>query len=179
MSLMEARRKRELLSEEECVDLLRRTPPTMLYRYIKDYTEEPRDEGKPFQRFMCQYKKNWNDFAAKGEKIYWNDVFERAGISNTYGYKLVSGHKQTLKRDTILRLCLASRMDYYDVLEALRCAGFPTLQAKNARDAVIISAFCRGMTDPTEVSRMLAANGQKELESCCSCAAEEDLRQIG
>ena len=179
MSLREARAMSEVLSEAECIDLLRRTPTSMLYRYIKDYTEEAPEEGKPFQLFMCQYKKRWNELARKEDRIYWNDVFERAGISNTYGYKLISGHKFTLKRDTILRICLACRMDLGNVTEALRCAGLPSLRARNARDAVIIAAFCRGMTDPTEVSRVLEANGQAALEPCGMSAAEEDLRQIG
>lgn len=178
MSYAEARRKSEVLSEAECVDLLRKTPPAMLYRYISSYTEEANEHEKPFQTFMLQYKKRWNEFAERKEKIFWNEVFERAGISNTYGYKLVSGHKSTLKRDTILRLCFACRMDYYDVVEALRCAGLPSLRAKNARDAVLIAAFCAGMTDPTEVSRMLAANGQKALESCGTASEEGELRKI-
>ena len=179
MTVMEARRNGEVMSEAECVDLLRRTPPTMLYRYIRNYTEETREEGKPFQTFMLQYKKKWNMTARKEDRLYWNEVFERAGISNTYGYKLVSGNKTTLKRDTILRLCLACRMNYFDVEEALECACLPLLRAKNARDAVIIAAFCRGMSDPTEVSRMLEANGQRVLEPCCTGSCGNELRKIG
>ena len=183
MSVKEARRKSEVLSEAECVDLLRRTPPTMLYRYLGKYVDEPSETGKPFHDFMFRYKKKWNEDYPGEEHLYWNNVFERAGISNTYGYKLVGGSKTTLKRDTILRLCYACRMDYYDALEALRCAGMPTLRARNARDAVIISAFCRGVSDPVEVSRMLSANGLAELEPCGVVVPDEVMerghRKIG
>ena len=179
MSYMEARRRSEVLSEAECVDVLRRTPTTMLHRYISTYTREPEEEGKPFQVYMCEYKRKRNEAAARNKKIFWNDVFERAGISNTYGYKLISGNKSTTKRDTILRLCFACRMGYCEATEAIRCAGLPALRARNARDAVLIAAFLRGMTDPEEVSRMLVANGQSALETCGVVAVEEDLRQIG
>ena len=179
MSFADAKENGEMLSEAECIDLLRRTPLTMLYRYINEYTDETYETGRSFQVYMNNYRKRRNEMAAKENKLYWNDVFERAGVSNTYGYKLVSGCKQTLKRDTILRICFACGMNYYEAEEALRCAFLPSLRVRDSRDAVIISAFCRGITDPAEVTRMLEANGQRPLDTCCAGAGGSGLRQIG
>ena len=163
---MRKEKTRDMLSEAECLDMIANTPPALMYRYIEKFADEVYVAGISFRNFMYSYKKRRNNCVIGGKKLYWNEIFSRAGLSNTYGYKLVGGHKTTLKRDTILRLCLACEMTPKDAEEALWCSGMPSLRARNPRDAVLISAFGSGIFDPEEVSRLLVANGQKALEEC-------------
>ena len=161
-------KKADILSEAECLRQLSRTSTGMIYTYIQNFTDKMYADRTPFRTFMYRYRQKVNDaVAAPREKLRWNHVFERAGLSNTYGYKLISGKKATLKRDTILRLCFACSMSLSEAEEALSCSCMPSLRARNPRDAVIILAFLKGIDDPEEVSRLLMKNRQSPLEPCC------------
>ena len=91
------------------------------------------------------------------------EVFIAADISETYGYKLISGEKRTRQRDLIIKLCLSSKMDLTETQRALRLYGMSPLYPKIPRDAALIVAVNSGMFDISSVNALLAQNGMEPL----------------
>ena len=109
----------------------------------------------PFADYMRE------KFKEKG--ILQQDVFLAADLPERYGYKLISERKHTTQRDTILRLCLAARLDLNETDEALILYGMAPLYARLARDAVLIAAVQHEMYDLEAVNRLLTRCGQPPL----------------
>lgn len=99
--------------------------------------------------------------AAKGLKR--QDIFQRADLPQKYGYKLLTGESHTRDRDKLLRLFFAMELTFAQVRRALALYGMPALYPKRKRDAILIIAFNRGYTSVDEVNRLLAENGESEL----------------
>ena len=69
------------------------------------------------------------------------EVFLRADISERYGYKLINQEKHTIQRDTILRLCYASKFTLEETQRALKLYGMSPLYVKVKRDAILMKGF--------------------------------------
>ena len=95
-------------------------------------------------------------FKEKG--ILQQDVFLAADLPERYGYKLISGEKQTLQRDTILRICLAAEFTLGETQEALILYGMAPLYHRIRRDTAFIVAFCNGVYDIHDMDRILREN---------------------
>lgn len=95
----------------------------------------------------------------KEKGILQQDVFLAADLPERYGYKLISEQKHTARRDTILRLCIASRFDLRETDEALMLYGMPPLYERFPRDAALIMAFHRRINDIHTVDTLLRENG--------------------
>ena len=92
-------------------------------------------------------------------------LFLKADISETYGYKLLSGEKRTRQRDVILRLLIASKMNLDEVQSALHKYGIEELYPKNKRDALIIMCINEKRDSVLQVNEILESNGFDALKT--------------
>ena len=95
-------------------------------------------------------------FREKG--ILQQEVFLAADLSEKYGYRLISGEKRTVQRDTILRLCLAAEFTLEEVQEALVLYGMASLYVRIPRDAAFMLAFHNRIYDIHDVDAILREN---------------------
>ena len=104
----------------------------------------------PFADYMRE------KFREKG--ILQQDVFLAADLPERYGYKLISEQKHTTQRDTILRICLAARLDLNETDEALILYGMAPLHARIPRDTAFIVAIQNRVYDIHDVDAILREN---------------------
>jgi len=107
----------------------------------------------------------------KQKGIRLQDLFIAADISEGYGYKLISGEKHTVRRDAVIRLCLAGRFTLKEADRALKLYGMSPLYSRVPRDAALIIAFNKGVYEISEVDALLARHGMEPLY--CFRKAEE------
>lgn len=94
----------------------------------------------------------------KGKGLLKKEVFEKADVSETYGYKLLSEEKHARDRDMIIRLCLAARFSLDELQRGLKIYGMSPLYPRYKRDALLITAFNNKMYDIYEVDKYLRSN---------------------
>lgn len=137
-------------------EILKKTKPEDVDRYIDNNTEELFAEDRPFTVYMrtCVREKG----------LRFQEVFLRADISEGYGYKLISGEKRTRQRDTVLKLCLGAGFTLEETQRALKIYGMSPLYARFKRDAVLISAISAGKCELSDINRFLSLNGQAVLK---------------
>ena len=120
--------------------------PNKLSAYLAAQTFSPR----PFTDFMRQ--------VFREKKLSQKEIFIRADLDDRYGYKLISGEKQTQQRDIILRICLAAEFTLGETQEALVLYGMAPLYEKIQRDTAFIVAFSTRICDIHDVDAMLREN---------------------
>ena len=120
--------------------------PAQLPVYLAAHTFSRR----PFTDFMRQ--------TIRKKKIPQKEIFIRADLDDRYGYKLISGEKQTQQRDTILRICLAAEFTLGETQEALILYGMAPLYEKIRRDIAFIVAFSNRVYDIHDVDSILREN---------------------
>ena len=117
---------------------------------LPQYLSQQEFSRRPFTDFMRQ--------TFRKKKISQKEVFIRADLDDRYGYKLISGEKQTQQRDTILRICLAAEFTLVEAQEALVLYGMAPLYQKIRRDTAFIVAFSNRIYDIHEVDAILREN---------------------
>ena len=105
---------------------------------------------RPFSDYMRRKFREKN--------ITQKDIFIAADLDNKTGYKLISGEKRTLQRDTVLRICLAARFSLEETQEALILYGMAPLHARKRRDTAFMVAFSNRIYDIHDVDAMLREN---------------------
>lgn len=106
--------------------------------------------SRPFTDFMRQ--------TSRKKRIPQKEIFIRADLDDRYGYKLISGEKQTQQRDTILRICLAAEFTLGEAQEALVLYGMAPLYEKIRRDTAFIVAFNNRIYEIHDVDAILREN---------------------
>lgn len=106
--------------------------------------------GRPWTEYMR------GKFREKG--ILQQNVYLAADIPERHGYKLISGEKRTVKRDTILRICLAAEFTLEEVQESLLLYGMAPLYVRVPRDAAFMLAFHNRIYDIHDVDAILREN---------------------
>lgn len=86
-------------------------------------------------------------------------MFIAADLSDRYGYKLISEQKHTVRRDIILRICLAAEFHLDEAQEALILYGMAPMYERFPRDAAFIVAFNNRIFDIHDVETFLRDNG--------------------
>ena len=117
---------------------------------LPQYLSEQELSQRPFTDYMRR--------KLREKKISQKEVFIKADLDDRYGYKLISGEKQTQQRDTILRLCLAAEFSLVETQEALVLYGMAPLYQKIRRDTAFIVAFSNRIYDIHEVDAILREN---------------------
>jgi hypothetical protein len=99
----------------------------------------------------------------ESKNIMLKDVYCRAGVSESYGSKIVSMEKHTKDRELILRLCMAGHFNWEETNRALKLYGMSELYAKDKRDAVFIVAINNRIYDMYDVDELLISHGLEKL----------------
>ena len=69
-----------------------------------------------------------------------SDCIQKSGLDRIYAYQIFSGLKLP-SRDKILALCRGMELNFEEVQQLLKQAGYPVLYPKNQRDCAFIYAF--------------------------------------
>ena len=143
------------ISTDELNKLLADAKPGKISDYLKDNSRYLAMEKKAFYYY---YK---DVVEKKGIKL--KDIYTIAGVSESYGGKIVTMEKHTKDRDLIIRLCLAGHFSWIETNRALKLYGMSELYAKNPRDACVIVAINNRIFDPYRVDELLVKNGMGKL----------------
>ena len=68
-------------------------------------------------------------------------IVQKAGLEQSYGYKLLKGTRRTKQRDYLLALYLALRCTLEETQQFLDLYGMPVLDEGKKRDRVLMQAF--------------------------------------
>ncbi len=139
---------------QEQLDKMR---PEDLPNYFKNNKKDIRDDGKAFSYFMKD--------TIKDKGFFLKDVYSSAGLSETYGSKIISQEKHTKKRDHIIRLCVAGHFNLVETNRALKLYGMNELYPKNSRDACIIVAINNRIFNLAKIDDSLAEQGLEKLST--------------
>lgn len=123
-----------------------------------DFLRENPQTDRAFSSYMREMLKK------KGKKQ--QDIFNAAGISYGYGYKVISGEKRTRQRDLILEICIEAGFSLEETQKALRLYEMAELYPKIPRDAVIIIALNQGSGTIENVNKLLTEHGFPALYQC-------------
>ncbi len=136
--------------------LLENMKPDQLDAYFKENRNYMADE-KAFYYYMR---------AVLDEKnIKLKDVYSFAGVTESYGSKILRMEKHTKNRDMIIRLCIAGHFNADEINRALKFYDMRSLYAKEPRDACIIVAVNNRIFDFAEIDEMLEKQGLKKLST--------------
>ncbi|MCD8367590.1 MAG: helix-turn-helix domain-containing protein [Clostridiales bacterium] len=137
--------------------VLQQLEPDEINAYLDTYTDSLVHEEYPFSRYMRTLIRE------KG--LTQREVFERADLSDRYGYRLLTQEKNTRQRDYILRLCFGAKLTLQETQRALKLYGMSELYAKVPRDAVLMIAFNRELYEIDAVNALLADHDMPPLKS--------------
>ncbi len=144
-------------STDALEQVLARLEPEHIDDYFDAYQSSLILEERPFSRYMRTLIKQ------KG--LTQREVFERAELSDRYGYRRLTQEKNTRQRDYVLRLCFASWLTLKETQRALKLYGMAELYPKVPRDAVLMIALNREMHEIADVNALLLAHGMEPLKS--------------
>lgn len=140
---------------DELDNILESTHPEELSDYLKDNGRYMADDKKGFYYYM-------KDMLAD-KNIKLKDVYSFAGVTESYGSKIVTMEKHTKDRDLIIRFCIAGRFSWDETNRALKLYGLSELYSKDPRDACLIVAINNRIYDFGKIDEMLTDHGLKKL----------------
>ena len=140
---------------DELNSLLENMKPGDLDSYLSDNSKYLTGDPKAFYYYM----KNVLD----GKNIKLKDVYSFAGVSESYGSKIISQEKHTTDRDLIIRLCIAGHFTWDETSRALKLYGMNELYAKDPRDACIIVAVKNRIYNFSDIDELLIDKGFPKL----------------
>ncbi|WP_067625059.1 hypothetical protein [Alicyclobacillus acidiphilus] len=98
----------------------------------------------------------------KGIREYSVKVFGEAQISDKYWYKLLGDKYPNPRKDPLLRVAIAMKLNLLEGMRLLRRAGM-TLSGNNMKDAVVAYCLDAGIYDFADIEEVLAENGIQTL----------------
>ena len=119
--------------------------------------EEYLKKDRPFTKYIL------DDFHDRG--LIRQRVFERAGVSTGYGYKILYGEKKTQNRDLILSLCLGAEMSLPQTQTVLLLYNMPLLFSCYPRDDVLIRSIAERNYNIDNINEQLLARGLEALSA--------------
>ena len=142
-------------STDELNDLLENVKPNQIDVFLKENKKYLKDDEKAFYYYVKE--------VLDAKRIRLKDVYLKAGVSESFGSKILRMEKHTADRDLILRICLAGRFNWEETNRALKLYGLCELYSKDSRDACLIVAINNRIFDIYEIDNMLQAKGFKGL----------------
>ena len=139
----------------ELNSILENTHPDQLSVFLKENSRYMADDKKGFYYYFKDVLDEKN--------IKLKDVYSFAGVSESYGSKILTMEKHTKNRNLIIRLCIAGHFSWDETNRALKLYGMTELYAKDPRDACLIVAINNRRYDLAEVDDMLTGQGMKKL----------------
>ena len=139
----------------ELNNILAKAKPDQLDLYFKENEKYMADKEKGFYYYMKD--------VLDEKSIRLKDVYSFAGVTESYGSKILTMEKHTKNRDLIIRFCIAGHFSWEETNRALKLYGMSELYAKNERDACIIVAINNRMYDMSEIDEMLLQHGLNKI----------------
>ncbi len=131
--------------------LLESMHPSQIDAFLKDNEKYLSAGKKAFYYYMRDVLDDKN--------IKLKDLYSFAGVTESYGSKILSMEKHTKNRDLILRFCVAGHFDWVQTNRALKLYGFSELYAKDPRDACIIVAINNRIFNLADIDELLIQKG--------------------
>lgn len=147
----------EQISTDALDQVLEQTDFEGIDDYLTAYSDQLVSDERPFSSYLRTL------LSQKG--LTQREVFERAELSDRYGYRLLTQEKHTRQRDYILRLCFAAELSLLETQRALKLYGMSELYAKVPRDAVLMIALNRELFEISEVNDLLLSHDLPPLRS--------------
>ena len=135
--------------------LLENMKPDQLDAYFKENERYMADAKKAFYYYMKDVLDEKN--------IKLKDVYSSAGVTESYGSKIITMEKHTKNRDLIIRFCIAGHFNWDETNRALKLYGMTELYAKDSRDACIIVAINNRIFNLYDINEMLTRQGLEKL----------------
>lgn len=142
-------------STDELNELLEKVNPSQIDRYLKENKKYLKDDKKAFYYYVKE--------VLDVKRIKLKDVYLKAGVSESFGSKIIRMEKHTSDRDLILRMCLAGRFNWEETNRALKLYGMCELYSKDSRDACVIVAINNRMYDIIDVDALMKSKGLKGI----------------
>lgn len=140
---------------ENLTRVLQSGDPTKVGELLEENREKLIDMPRPFAVYFRELLKRYG--------LTQNEVIDRAGFSQPYGYRLLSEDRRTKQRDYILRFCIAGGFPLEEIQRLLKLYGMSPLYPRIPRDAVLISAIGNGMRETASVDALLLQQGMQPL----------------
>ena len=140
---------------DELDNILENTKPDQLNRYLKDNSRYMADDKKGFYYYFKDVMDEKN--------IKLKDVYSFAGLSESYGSKIVTMEKHSRDRDLIIRLCIAGHFSWDETNRALKLYGLNELYAKDPRDACLIVAISNRIWELYRIDDILTEQGFSKI----------------
>lgn len=142
-------------STDEVEKLLESMKPNQLEGFYRENSKYMADEHKAFYYYMKDVTESKN--------VLLKDMYIYAGVSESYGEKILRMEKHTKNRDLIIRLCIAGHFSLVEINKALKLYGMNSLYAKDKRDACLIVAINNRIYDFLCIDDMLEKQGFQRL----------------
>ena len=141
----------------ELDEMLGNMKPLELSGFFKDNSKYLADEKKAFYYYFKD--------VIEAKNIFLKDVYSFAGVSESWGSKIVTMERHTKSRDVIIRLCIAGRFSLEEMNRALKLYGMNPLYAKDKRDACLIVAINNRIYGLAEIDELLIRQGFCKLSA--------------
>lgn len=142
-------------STYEVEELLSNMKPAELGSFYKENRSSMVDDKKAFYYYMKDI--------AESKNIMFKEMYLFAGVSESYGEKIIRMEKHTKNRDLIIRLCIAGHFSLVEINKALKLYGMNPLYSKDKRDACLIVAVNNRIYDLYEIDNILEKQGLQIL----------------
>ena len=139
----------------EVEELLSNMKPAELGSFYKENRSSMVDDKKAFYYYMKDI--------AESKNIMFKEMYLFAGVSESYGEKIIRMEKHTKNRDLIIRLCIAGHLSLVEINKALKLYGMNPLYSKDKRDACLIVAVNNRIYDLYEIDNILEKQGLQIL----------------
>lgn len=138
-------------STDEVEKLLENMKPNQLDDFYRENNRYMADDRKGFYYYMKD--------VAESKNVLLKDMYSFAGVSESYGEKIIRMEKHTKNRDLIIRLCIAGHFSLVEINKALKLYGMNSLYAKDKRDACLIVAINNRIYSLSDIDDMLEKQG--------------------
>ena len=142
---------------DELDKILANVRPEQINTYYKNNRQYMAEGKKAFYYYMKDVLESKN--------ILLKDVYSFAGVTESYGSKILTMEKHTKNRDLIIRFCIAGHFLLGETNRALKLYGMSPLYAKDKRDACLIVAINNRKYDLFEIDNLLEEHGLPQLSA--------------
>lgn len=142
---------------DELNALLEKVDPDQLDAYLKSSKKYMINDPREFSFYV---KDLLNE-----KRVKLKDLYLLAGVSESYGSKILSMEKHTKDRNLILRICLAGKFSLEETNRALKLYGMSELYAKDPRDACLIVAIHHRIYDLLQIDDILEKRGFQKISA--------------
>ncbi len=142
---------------DELDKILANVRPEQINTYYKNNRQYMEEGKKAFYYYMKDVLESKN--------ILLKDVYSFAGVTESYGSKILTMEKHTKNRDLIIRFCIAGHFLLGETNRALKLYGMSPLYAKDKRDACLIVAINNRKYDLFEIDNLLEEYGLPQLSA--------------